>query len=325
MKTTNKKYSIADQIPKRVNTKIYKTGQTRGADDDVIYQNRVARNSTVLIPYSEYEICVTASPYKGKFENQFIVLIKPEEYFKPAVQDKLKTQKLSLGKNLLVFYETRQQWEQYPVDSKWKEAKKRVAPLGGQYVARIPATTSEGQSKIVRGFNTSSMKGAGIRVYEYADKTHIDQCKIQLEYLFWQCKDVLELTQMLGLPEDAVKERINFINAEAKKYKLDDKDKLIKERIIDNEGHTICPLCLKKISAKGFCDTIKQAEGREVPDLTVTEVSLFHIHELRTGEYNHRPYNLGWGHHHCNVVVKDSGIEATLDWMKDVLKRNNMI
>lgn len=28
-------------IPKPVQTKIYKTGQTRGADDDVIYQNRV--------------------------------------------------------------------------------------------------------------------------------------------------------------------------------------------------------------------------------------------------------------------------------------------
>lgn len=27
--------------PKLVQTKIYKTGQTRGADDDVIYQNRV--------------------------------------------------------------------------------------------------------------------------------------------------------------------------------------------------------------------------------------------------------------------------------------------
>ena len=37
--------------PKLVQTKIYKTGQTRGADDDVIYQNRVGRNSTVLIWY----------------------------------------------------------------------------------------------------------------------------------------------------------------------------------------------------------------------------------------------------------------------------------
>ncbi len=35
-----------------------------------------------------------------------------------------------------------------------------------------------------------------------------------------------------------------------------------------------------------------------------------------------RSYNLGWGHHHCNVVVKDSGIVETLEWMREVLNRN---
>ena len=67
---------------------------------------------------------------------------------------------------------------------------------------------------------------------------------------------------------------------------------------------------------------MKQAEGREVCDLTITQLNLFHIHELRMGEFNHKPYNLGWGHHHCNVVVKDAGIEQTLQWMKSVIKRN---
>ena len=65
-----------------------------------------------------------------------------------------------------------------------------------------------------------------------------------------------------------------------------------------------------------------QAEGRVVHDLTVTQLNLFHIQELRFGGLNHRPYNLGWGHHHCNVVVKDSGIIETLHWMKEVVERN---
>ena len=39
-------------LPSLLARKLYKTGQTRGADDDVIYQNRVGRNSTVLIPYA---------------------------------------------------------------------------------------------------------------------------------------------------------------------------------------------------------------------------------------------------------------------------------
>ena len=55
------------QIPKAVDTKIYKTGQTRGADDDVIFQNRVSRNSTVLIPYKDYALCKKAPSNYGKY------------------------------------------------------------------------------------------------------------------------------------------------------------------------------------------------------------------------------------------------------------------
>lgn len=41
--------STVPKLPQLLDRKIYKTGQTRGADDDVIFQNRVGRNSTVLI------------------------------------------------------------------------------------------------------------------------------------------------------------------------------------------------------------------------------------------------------------------------------------
>ncbi len=314
-----------DQIPKAVDTKIYKTGQTRGADDDVIFQNRVSRSSTVLIPYRDYALCKTAPSNTGKYEHGYIVLIKPEEYFDKNTQLELAKNKLELGKNLLVFYETRDQWRNYPIPKGWKPASARNNPLKGQYVARVPATTSEGESKIIEGFTTSKMKGAGIRVYEYADNATIKACKVQLEFLFWSCKDIDKLIQQKGLDSKKVNERIASVRAEARKLKLDNRQKLIDARIVDENGYTICPLCLKHISAIGFCDRIQQAEGREVPDLTVTEISLFHIHELRTGEFNHRPYNLGWGHHHCNVVVKDAGIQSTLEWMKDVLKRNNMV
>lgn len=93
-------------------------------------------------------------------------------------------------------------------------------------------------------------------------------------------------------------------------------------RIINDQNHTICPLCLKELSGNEFLNRLEQPEGREVPDLTVTQVNLFHIDELKYGAFNHKPYNLGWGHHFCNVVVKDSGIEQTLEWMQSVIKTN---
>lgn len=310
---------------KLIKTKIYKTCQTRGADDDVIYQNRVKRNSTVLIPYNEYEACKMAPSVDGKYENGYIVLIRPEDYFMPNALVTLKNQGLKLGTNLLVFYETREQWNKYKIKSGWKPASSRKAPLGGEYVARIPATTAEGQSKIVQGYNSSSMKGAGIRVYEYADTKTIDLCKLQLEYLFWSCYDIETFLEASGDQKANLEERREIVLKEAHENGVDDATWLKQERIIDKEGNTICPLCLEKMSAMGFASKMIQAEGRNVPDLTITNTSLFHIHELRSGQFNHRLYNLGWGHHHCNVTVADKGVIGTLNWMKQILEANDWI
>ena len=49
--------SVRTGFPSEIGEKIYKTGQTRGAEDDEIYQNRVSRNSTVLIPLSIWNAC----------------------------------------------------------------------------------------------------------------------------------------------------------------------------------------------------------------------------------------------------------------------------
>lgn len=312
-------------LPTLLGRKIYKTGQTRGADDDVIYQNRVSRSSTVLIPYSHWELCSKPQDRASKYENGFIVLISPSDYFRDRnISTVLAAKGLAIGSNALVFYETREQWRaNNPDDRKWKGAKKRTKPLGGQYVARIPATTAaEDSKKIIRGFDGTKMKGAGIRVYEYASTATIATCRLQLEALFWLCCDSDRVAVSNGMTaEDAATRRVAVLE-KCRETGLLDKAKLAKARILNARGNTICPLCLEEFSGQGFFSRMEQAEGREVPDLTVTQLNLFHICELRIGVLNHRPYNVGWGHHHCNVVAKDSGIQKTLEWMQDVLNRN---
>ncbi|GAP57974.1 hypothetical protein AHiyo1_09360 [Arthrobacter sp. Hiyo1] len=101
-----------------------------------------------------------------------------------------------------------------------------------------------------------------------------------------------------------------------------DTERLRDVRMLNSSNQTVCPLCLNELSALDFIKRSEQAEGRETYDLTATEISLFHIQELRVGKLQHRPYNLGWGHHHCNVVVKDAGIIPTLEWMKRVVDNN---
>ena len=313
------------KLPQLLDRKIYKTGQTRGADDDEIYQNRVSRAGTVLIPYAMWDACAKPSDSAGKYENGFIVLVPPSEYFGTSgIAAKLKAKGLAIGVNALVFYETREDWLANNPDSlKWNPAKSRANPVGGQYVARISATTASNDGgKIVRGFDATSMKGAGIRVYEYASAATSEKCRFQLEALFWLCDDALAVAVSNGMTKaDAAKRKAGILK-QCKKHDLLDTVKLQKSRILNAHGRTLCPLCLDELSGQGFFNRMEQAEGRTVHDLTITQLNIFHIVELRYGVFNHRPYNLGWGHHHCNVVVKDSGIAETLEWMRTVLNRN---
>jgi hypothetical protein len=325
MKMPKEKAAKLPMLPLLLARKVYKTGQTRGADDDEIFQNRVGRNSTVLIPYDFWKQASVPPNGDASFENGFIALISPSDYFERLSEsDELEKRGLKLGRNALVFYETRIAWNAFNPDAlKWKPATSRIAPLKGKYVARIPGTTAlDGGEKIIRGFNSTGSKGAGIRVYEYATSATIKDCRLQLEALFWLCLDGEGAVVANGMEEDKAKTRKAAVLKAAEDAGLLDRQQLLANRIINKAGRTTCPLCLEEVSATGFFNRMEQAEGRAVLDLTITQLNLFHIEELRVGRYSHKTYNMGWGHHHCNVVVKDSGIAKTLEWMESVIHRN---
>ena len=315
------------KLPKLLDRKIYKSGQTRGADDDVVYQNRVNRNNTVLIPFHIWKNDKKLRDSAEQFENGYIVLVNPNDYYSFSnPEDALAEYDLVIGENCLLFYETRSEWNEYNPDVNGLNAAfNRRKPLGGEYVARVPSTTAEKDVKINIGFTETSQKGAGIRLYEYASSITMRKCRLQLEAIFWCCHDAMKVVQEFGMSiEDATIRKIDCMS-KCKEQGLLDLEQMKRNRILNSDNETICPLCLQKLSGYGFFNRLEQAVGREVPDLTVTEINLFHIDELKYGTYNHKPYNLGWGHHHCNVVVKDAGIEATLEWMKTVLIRNGML
>ena len=127
------------KLPKLLDRKIYKTGQTRGADDDQIFQNRVSRASTVLIPLSVYLEFDQFQEYE--FENGFIVLLRPREYFEEWQSRGLNNIGLSLGGNALIFYERRADWNRWtPNTHGLTLPTSRQTPLGGEYVARVANT-----------------------------------------------------------------------------------------------------------------------------------------------------------------------------------------
>lgn len=309
------------KIPNLLDRKIYKTGQTRGADDDQIFQNRVGRSSTVLIPlgvYLEYDKLRNIP-----FEKGLIVLLKPTEYFGDWDDKHLAKIGLCLGENALIFYEIREDWNKWnPIDLGFSEPSSRTSPLGGQFVARIANTTASKDKRINIGYTSTGLKGAGIRLYEYASNETANQCRAQLEAAFWCAVDATETMLDVGMTEKDINKRSEAAFQKARDQGLLDFEKLKQSRILNGKRELVCPLCLERLSARGFIRRLAQAAGRERHDLTVTEINLFHIQELAFGVFNHRPYNLGWGHHHCNVVCKDSGIDETLTWMQSVLRRN---
>ena len=309
------------RLPESIRSKLYKTGQTRGAAKSDIYQNRVLRNGTVLIPFSHWGDCRLG---EGNYENGAICLIAPDDYFKNP--DGLADAGLTLEQDALVFYSTAAAWLHWPPAKQgWNVASSRLAPLGGQYVARIPATTAEGVTATQHGFTTNKSRGAGIRVYEYAPSATIAQTRLQLEALLWRCPDAHETLEVGGMSGTDVRTRAKTVEEAAGEAGLLESDRLMASRVLDSNGRTVCPLCLEPLSARFFSDLVKQAAGRERLDNRVTEASMFHIEELRVGELGHRPYNVAWGHHYCNVVATDAGIEPTLEWMRKVLARNEAI
>ena len=296
--------------------KFTKTGYTRRATQREIYQNRVTRKNTVLIPLAQWEQCRPRGGGTPAYENGYIVLVDPSWYFpRSDADERLKENDLKLGHNALLLYQTRADWESFGPTQialhsglPLRVASARTSPLCGNYFTRIHATVADDVESIVEGFCSNPLRGAGIRVYEYASSSTIRDTRLQLECLFWQCHDYAEVLEGTTMEQHDVEFRRTMQLRRADEADRFDYSRLRELRVLGSGNRACCPLCLKPLSAAGFLRRLSQAAGRETYDITTTEISMFHIKELRPGAHQHRPYNLGWGHHHCNIVAKDAGI-----------------
>jgi hypothetical protein len=316
------------RLPALAHSKIDKTGYTRGASTKQIFQNRVTRNNTVLIDWSLWDKC--REPYEAgsEYENGYIVLVEPAWYFETSSADRvLKAEGIYLGENALLVFLRRDDWLEYGPGKRnlWNGTSltpgtARRGSLGGVYIARVHATVAATDGDMcVEGYASKGMRGAGIRVFEYASREVIEETRLQLEALMWLCYDAERVFDKEGMQRSDIATRKSAILQRAKKAGLLSESRLRAQRIVDEDGLTVCPLCLERISAALFFKRSDQALGRATYDLTTTDVSLFHIAELRVGSLQHKTYNLGWGHHHCNIVVKDAGIAKTVRWMQGVM------
>ena len=195
--------------------------------------------------------------------------------------------------------------------------------------------------------------GLGNYDYDYATKETIEEVQYQILYLVLnsKSKNNESFSEFIYNNYDNVKN--DKRDSESfKKYMKDSKEKYIKEfeaefKLFTEEcirrnfldfdrleelgvwnketNEAICPLCHKPVYAEEFFDDVLQAGGREVPDNTQKYIVLMHVDALRSGEFNHRPYNLGWGHNFCNQIQGDKDISETIIAIEEILKSHKKL
>ena len=189
-----------------------------------------------------------------------------------------------------------------------------------------------------------SQCGLGNYDYDYANKEMIIKVKLQMLMLVFLCKskngesfpeyvinnfdeiknekeETKTLLNKIGNPDQYIEEFTAAITE--LKDKCEESGLLLYNEFIESgcwETKPICPLCCKEIYLDDFFSEIKQMEGREVLDNTQREIVLMHINPLKPGEFNHRIYNLGWGHNFCNLIQGDNTIDNTIHQLEEIVK-----
>lgn len=190
--------------------------------------------------------------------------------------------------------------------------------------------------------------GIGNYDYDYANEKMIKDVKLQMLYLMLTCEDpdglkfadyiknnIESIKQTKGKAHDT-KTFIKSVGDDKyiKKYKMffASLEKECKaRRLIDYEKlmeinawspslkRPTCPLCCQPINCEDFFKEVKQQEGREVEDNTQREVVLMHVNALRPKAFNHKTFNLAWGHLYCNTIQGDKDIDIVIKELKRIV------
>lgn len=116
--------SMLKFLPHKVIIRIQKTGQ--GRQGNKIYNRRNRRSYRVLMQYNIWNSLIddpSKKEFLDKFEEGYVVLVKPETYFGnnyPEKSDDLN-EKFKLGDNGFIFYTLIKDYEKYPPLPEWEK------------------------------------------------------------------------------------------------------------------------------------------------------------------------------------------------------------
>ena len=343
----------------KLKKKIEKTREARGGGG--IYKRRNNRSNRVIIHYNTYlKILKKDKKILDNYTRGYVVRIKPGQYFNE--NGTIKTNfhnSLKLGINAFLYFKTIKDWKKYKsycsnlneivelhtrsntIDNnkQWiGEYCTNITNSDPSIISLICTTKKEKEKsdilqnqlrKLQKKYKKlPAQAGIGNFDIDFASEEEIKKVEYQLCLMIFKIKGIeKELkARNSSLTDLKIKEVKNHIIDFCKKKKLDNFEKLVEIRALDETNYEpICPLCKEKLNAESFFLDAEQDEGREEEDNTSSAIVLMHIDALRPMEFNHHTYNLGWGHKDCNTIQGPKSISDTLDYLKEILRKNNLI
>ena len=313
--------------------KVSKSGYAtpRGGDKGG-YQNHVYRTGKVIIPYEKFKN-INPNIYKGGWVVRLFVNQAFDENKRLHVI-KNKFVDLVIGKNCFVLYRSYEELSNFPPLRNWsirehfskdnKKSKTRTFDGydKGHYILRTPA---QGGSTKVTKLKRYEGIAQGFFAPEYSTSEFDYLVRLQLVYLIMQSENNPYKPEH-GLHIKKILKKYNCLDIEKFKY----------YSAIDSNKKLTCPLCLKKIKYEDLHRTADYSDNshsenavtQNVYTTRSTQVNVFHMRPLVYGSVEHKPYQVFWGHHHCNTNLGQNrcfSLEEIKQFKKDGKIKNEKI
>ena len=268
-------------------------------------QNKVSRASQVAIPlnvYIQYP-AVRTHPYDAGF----LVYVTPNEHFSGAVPATLV-----LGRDYIVLYTSDTEIHSFPPLNNWNIF--QLVNASGQDVSAWNSAASWKGEYYVRVKRASGLyyaggtaKAIGIRQDEYCSRADQRYIVGQMSYLAWSIPGTRTKFGVNAIPQFIV----DYLTA----HNMLDLQRMRSVGMLNASDVAQCPFCREELSFQELINQAPQQVGRQLSSSNATALHLMHIDPLKMGLFNHRPYNLAFGHAKCNHAQGEDSITQSIDFL----------
>lgn len=270
-------------------------------------QNKVNRASQVAIPLDVY--AQDPSIIQAPYDNGYVVYVTPGEYANGDVPDSL-----TVGRDVIVLYTLESELADHPPLQDWSVFQLRDA--NGDVVDSWRTSVGWSGEYYVRykkgsgwKYGGGKAKAIGIRQDEYCSMQNQRYIVGQMAFLAWSTDGTLARLGREAIPAYLLEflDRVGML----------DLDRMVASGMIGSNRTAQCPFCLDELTYEELVNEAPQQVGRRLASSNATALHLMHIEPLKMGEFNHRPYNLAFGHAKCNHAQGEDSIARSVEFLFD--------